>query len=197
MRLFRKVLDGIDVDPLLAQVKAYPADLWGVDDAWTRGKHFPGTGKGNAILKAGLAKNNVVLRYNKTPAGLNPDGTKHWDRPPMAVLTEARPILDRLVTAVRGRTLGRVIISRMEPGEEIVPHIHTVQFGLPRIFHTFQIPLQVDKDVIFGCADSDGTVEELWMRPGGGYTFDNLKYHWVLNESHRRRYALMVDIEIP
>ena len=175
MKYFRQIMSGINPAPLLAQVAEHP-ELWGAFKTWTEGKPE------SVLSKMGMAANNIELSYNK-------GHPNEWDRPAFHILSEVQSLIFDLMTVVKGRLLGRAIISRMAPGDVIKPHVHEVQFGMPRIFDTFQIPLQVDPGVVFGCGD-----EELYMEPGTAWTFDNQVFHWVRNGSDRDRISLMVDI---
>lgn len=178
MKYFHQVMSGIDVQPLLAQIEAH--ELWSRDGAWTDGKQ---------TVIAGMAANRIELRYNSTPDGL-PQHPKYWNRAAWPILTEAVKLIIDLQAAIGGiEMLGRCIISRMEPGEVIEPHIHKVQFGLPPIFDTYQIPLQVDPGVVFRCGD-----EDCYMEPGTAWTFPNRVLHSVHNNSKRARIATMIDI---
>lgn len=188
MIYFRKVIDGLLVKPLLAQLARCP-ELWGAPSEWTHGKE-----RFSVIHQADLAKSHIVLRYNRTPPGrlLSP---RHWDRPAIFALTEARLLaLQVLISAGVQPPIGRMTISRLPPGGRILPHIHLVEGGRPRIFDTYQIPLQVDEGVLFGCGH-----EAIWMQPGTAWTFDNQLTtgrggHWVENNSQRDRISLMVDL---
>lgn len=182
MRYFRQVMSGIDVQPLLASIAEHP-ELFGQHSAWTAGK--PET----VLSQMGMAENYIELRYNKSPAGA-PAHPQTWNRSPFHVLIEAQKLVFDLMAAVRGEILGRVIISKMAPGDVIRPHVHEVQFGLPPIFDTYQVPLQVDPGVVFRCGD-----EDCYMEPGTAWTFPNQVEHAVYNNSTRRdRISMMVDI---
>jgi hypothetical protein len=191
MRYFRQVMSGIDVQPLLAQIAENPK-LWTRDGAWTDGKRTV-----LARVGTGMAAERIELRYNSTPAGL-PQHPKYWNRPAWLILTEAVKLIAALQFALGGvEILGRAIISKMAPGEVIAPHVHEVQFGLPPIFDTYQVPLQVDPGVVFRCGDEDCD-----MRPGSAWTFPNLLAwgseqrveHAVYNNSSRDRISMMIDI---
>jgi hypothetical protein len=183
MKYFRQVMSGINVQPLLAQIAGHP-ELWSRKGAWTDGKHSV-----LAKMGTGMAAERIELRYNTTPAGL-PQHPKYWNRAAWPILTEAVKLIAALQFALGGvEILGRCIISRMEPGEVIEPHIHEVQFGLPPIFDTYQIPLQVDPGVVFRCGD-----EDCYLGPGTAWTFPNQVKHSVYNNSDRDRISMMVDI---
>jgi hypothetical protein len=138
----------------------------------------------------GMAENNIELRYNKSPEG-KPAHPMNWNRPAFYILDAAVELVFNLMAAltVRGELLGRVIVSRMAPGDVIEPHVHMTIDGSPPIFSTYQIPLQVDPGVVFKCGG-----EEVYMEPGTAWTFPNQIEHSVENHSDRDRISMMIDI---
>lgn len=168
-------MSGVDPAPLLAQIADHP-ELFGQYNTWTEGK------PDSVLTRMGMANNYIELRYNKGHPQV-------WNRPPFYVLTEAQGLVFDLMAAVRGEILGRIIISKMAPGDIIKPHVHEVQFGLPPIYETYQVPLQVDPGVVFRCGD-----EDCYMEPGTAWTFPNQVEHAVYNNSGRERISMMVDI---
>lgn len=174
MRNFRKVLEEVDVEPLLAQVREHP-ELWDIDDEWTRDKPT------SAIYNV----SNIVLRFNRG---------EMWDRPAFDLLDAARPVVNDLIEVAGGQMLGRVIISRLKPGQHIVPHWDRLRSGLPPMWEQFQIPLSVHPNCIFGCKDDQGD-ERLWMEPGDAYWFDNQAIHWVYNDAPVERISMLVGIQ--
>lgn len=178
----------IDVAPLLGQIAAHP-ELWGYDDSWTRGKP--------AELCAVYGVDVIVLRYN-WPQTL-PGNEQRWNKTALGVLTEAIPIILDVMRALPGEHLGKILITRMHPGDEIKPHTHQMPLlsplgeqRWPHYFRRFQIPLQVDRGCVFRCGD-----EELWMRPGTAWGFDDTDpdiLHSVFNGSDTDRISMLADI---
>lgn len=173
MSHFRTVMTAIDVDPLLAQIAANP-QLWNICDLWTRGKP-----------QSALSDiDDIVLRYNRSSAPALND----WDHPAFQILSEAQPIIMALMAAVQGEHLGRVIISRMRPGQ-IIP-VHTDDpMGIPLYAHRYQIPLSVKPGAIYTV---DG--ESIYMQPGNVYWFNSQLPHWVENNSQEDRISMLADI---
>jgi hypothetical protein len=166
---FRKVLSGIDISPLLNQVLAHP-NLWNTDDSWTRNKP-------NSVL---YATDNIVLRYNSGQV---------WNRSSLFILTEVRPIIDALMQAIPGEVLGKILISRMTPGQTIAPHIDYWPAPGAPFYQRYQIPISVSPACIFRCGD-----EDLFMEPGNAYWFNNQVEHSVINNSSDVRISMLTDI---
>lgn len=171
---FQLIMLGIDVQPLLAQINTNP-QLWHTETEWTAKKPQ------SAIYET----ENIVLRYNKSSEPYKND----WNRPPLNVLSEAKPIIFDLMKAIQGEHLGKIVITRLKPGEKIDFHIDQMPPGIPLYFQRYQIPLQVSKGVRF-IVDGD----EQYLEPGTAWWFDNQKMHSVANDSPDDRISMLVDI---
>lgn len=174
MQNFTKILSDIDVVPLLRQLEQNP-QLWNIDDSWTRGK------VGSSIYET----DNIVLRFNKSSV----PGLNDWDKGAFSILDTAQKIIFDVMRAIPGEHLGKVIITRLQPGEVIKPHIDRMPPGMAPYFQRYQIPLSVAAGVIFHCGD-----EQLYMEPGHAYWFDNQIMHSVVNESNETRISMLTDI---
>lgn len=191
MKNFREVMCGIDPRPLLDQVLAHP-ELWNIDESWTKDK-----GPECDIY----AVENIILRYPKPH-----DPPNIWDRPAFRILSEAVPIIFDLMRAIRGERLGKVVISRMRPGEVIKPHVDEMPLLNPFapwrgrhqvVYQRYQIPLLGLPGTWFNCGD-----ERLYMQPGTAWWFDNGArqtlengpFHSVVNDSPDYRISMLTDI---
>ena len=170
---FIEIMSGINVFPLLKQLEGYNG--WNADDSWTKNKE----------QSAVYSTENIVLRYNKSSGPYLND----WSRPAFSVLSAAIPIIFDLMRAIPGEHLGKVMISRMKPGEKIDWHIDRMPQGIPLYYQRYQIPLQVAPGVHFIVGD-----EDLYMRPGTAWWFDNQQMHTVVNESDTDRISMFADI---
>lgn len=186
MKNFRQILSGINPEPLLAQIAAHPR-LWNSDDAWTRKKY------GSAIYN----EDNIVLRHitlgmiGQTLTLYEEDNPRTiWNRLAFSLLPAAQDIIFDLMRSARGEHLGKIILTRMRPGQVIGEHIDNwpPQAG-PPYWQRYQIPLSVAPGVIFKCGN-----EELYMEPGRAYWFDNQKTHSVVNHSTEDRISMLADI---
>ena len=162
--------------PVLAALAARP-DLWNANPLRTT---YPDTPHREA--------DDIWLRFNEMPE--NPeDVINDIQTNPYPAWTEL-PVKDmvlNLMRAVGGTQLGRVLITRLAPGNEIYPHVDE---GAPATFYQrFQIMLQCNPGVLFLCGD-----ETVQMRTGDVYWFDNAQEHAVLQNSNDDRIALICDI---
>ncbi len=160
---------GIDYAALLTQLTEQP-DLWKPDPYWLQHK------QGSVLY----AQDNIVLRYIKAPG---------YTRPAMLALPAAQDIVRSLLWVTRGALLGNVVISRLGPRQEIVPHIDTMPPGIPPLYQRHQVPLSVAPGCLFHCGD-----ESVYMRPGQAWWFNNQVTHSVKNDSDADRISMFVDI---
>lgn len=176
MNNFKLIMTHIETHGLLDQIAQHP-ELWNTDDSWTRGK------QGGAIYNT----DNIVLRYNRSSDPRAP--AFDWDKPAFSILHEAQKIIFDLMRALPGEHLAKVIITKLRPGEHIAPHIDMLPPGMAPYFQRYQIPLSVSQGVAFWCGE-----EELYMRPGNAYWFNNQLLHSVINNSDEDRISMLTDI---
>jgi len=169
MKNFVRLQTGIDVQPLLHQIAEYP-NLWNASDQWSAGNVKP----------AIEAVDNIVLRYNRSP---------DWNKPAFWLLSAAQKIIFDLMRVIPGEHLGKVLITRLRPGQTIPDHIDIMPPGIPLYYHRFQIPLNVKPGVVFRCGE-----EQLEMRPGEAWWFNNQLLHSVHNNSDHDRISMLCDI---
>ncbi len=137
---------------------------------------------------------NIVCRFSTIIIG--PGGTLipkvYESTHPPGSLPAVWPIVERVNAAAGGDPdqIGHVIITRLPKGGRIGKHIDYAPPipGLP-YWQRHQVPLAVSPGVVFGCGD-----EELYMKPGRAYWFDNQQPHWVHNGSGRDRLTMIVEI---
>jgi len=174
---FLKIADGLDITPLLLKIKQNPS-LW---DQNTLRTHHSGT--------AHCEASDIWLRFNEIPK--NPetviDDKICINYPAFHILTECHPIILSLMNRVRGEIIGRCLITRLMPGKRIHPH---ADMGAPaEYYERYHIPLKSMPGVVFRAGD-----EQVEMRPGEVWWFDNQKEHEVINNSQDERIVMIVDI---
>lgn len=130
---------------------------------------------------AHYAVDDIILRY--------PSKDENWNCAPFNVLTEAQPIVFRLMGTVWGELLGRVVISRLPPGRAIPSHTDRLPNDRAMFYHRYQIPLASEAGVAFHIED-----EQMFLEPGNAYWIANTKLHSVVNNSAADRLSMIVDI---
>lgn len=184
MRNFYKLAENVNVQPIVHQLARNP-QLWNADPFRTT---FPGTPH--------VDVDDILLRFSDTSKCTT---TTHviGDNQPIwlfaaSILTSVKPVVLALMATVQAYELGRVIISRIKPGGQILAHAdkdgdyvqttdraryHVVLQGLPGSNYT--------------CGD-----ETVCMRTGEIWWFNAHEVHSVVNNSQDDRLHLLVDVRI-
>jgi hypothetical protein len=113
MRRFLKIADNVDVLPLLAQLHRLP-DLW---DRNPERRLYPGTPH--------AAMTDIVVRY-MPEADVTMEARRAEHRnvfwPAWHALPALRPLVMGLMARVEAVELGSILITRLPPGGQIMPH---------------------------------------------------------------------------
>lgn len=188
MQNFQKIAEGVDVMPLMLGIKrlAKLNDVWQAD---TYLRDYPQGPFGDT--------ESIILRFplrsvHETEQALNDhlagfDQHENADQPIFKSLPEARPVIFALMAAVQGERLGRCMINKLRPGGQIYPHADTPDHAA--YYDRFHVVLQSAPGSIFKCGG-----EQLMMRTGEVWWFNNLLEHAVVNNSADDRIHLIVDI---
>lgn len=104
-------------------------------------------------------------------------------------LTEAERISLDMMAHLRCVQLGGVLITKIPPGGRILPHDDKGRWH-PEFFNTkIYIPLASNSGCINRCED-----DEVNMKTGEAWTFDNLKTHSVDNNGDTDRITLIISM---
>lgn len=189
MKHFLKLLDGAAINPLLLAIHRFDkssGDIW-KEDTYLR--DYPQGPFGDT--------ESIILRFpprsvHETEEALaqhlaNFDQHENVDQPIFKSLPEARPLIFGLMSVVQGERLGRCIINKLNPGGRIYPHKDTKDHA--EYWDRFHIVLKSAPGSLFRCED-----EEVNMRTGEIWWFNNALEHEVINNSAEERIHLVVDI---
>lgn len=192
MRNFLKLAEGVNVAALNIAIWRKP-QLWGVYGV--RRWHEQSTAR---------AVDDIMLRYNKFD-GKNDDYVEAVcsnldveNYPAWRDLPEAHELIAPLMMSVRGLELGRVFIARMSPGTMIPAHSDRIapaeeQYPYrtpPAVYYDrYHIVLSSAPGVVFRCGE-----EQIWMKTGEVWWFNNQLEHEVINNSAEDRIHLIADI---
>lgn len=174
---FQQIAYGLNVEPLRAALAAKP-HLFGQHSARVCG------------ASPHRSVTDIWVRYNDI-ANLGPNFNDEHDAvwyPAYAELPELTPILFALVGYVQGERLGGVLITKLPPGGEILPHVDSGWHA--GYYDKFYIPVQNDPGALFRFPSGD-----LIATPGEVYHFNNDIPHSVDNRSMSDRIALIVCIK--
>jgi hypothetical protein len=177
MRHFQKIAEGIDVIPLLNAL-AQRSDLW--NENTLRTTH---------PLSPHRETDDIWCLFNAIP-----DDPKSviddCETIPYRAWTEIpalRPLVLDLMRRVDGIRLGRVLISRLGPGNTIPEH--TDQGAPATYYKRYHLALKSEPGAI---NNSDG--ETVTYRMGELWWFDNSVPHSIINNSADDRITLVMDV---
>lgn len=189
MRNFFKLADGVNVKPLVNALYRKP-DLWKADDFLRKYPQGPFGDTDTVYLRfqdhvqVQSAEEEELYKQNKL-AGHDLHECP-W-RPEVDQLPEARALIMALMTATGATRLGRCMINRLVPGGKIFRHADSPWHA--SYWDRYHIVLQSEPGNVFTCGD-----EQVWMRPGEIWWFQNAIEHEVVNNSADDRIHLVVDL---
>lgn len=108
--------------------------------------------------------------------------------PAWYALPQVHDIIFNLMRYVQGVRLGRVIITRLAPGKKIDPHIDSGDHAA--YYDRYHFMIQNFPGSIFRAGN-----EEVLMKAGDIWWFDNQEEHEVKNNSSQDRLTMIVDIK--
>lgn len=104
-------------------------------------------------------------------------------------LPAARQAIFKMMRLVDGERLGRCLITKLKPGGKISPHID--EGDAAQYYDRFHLVIQANERSKFICGN-----EEVVMRSGEIWWFDNKKTHEVINNGDADRIHLIADIKV-
>lgn len=192
MKHFQRITQA-DVMPLLMAIKRRP-DLW-KEDTFLRDYPQGPFGEIESIMlrfpeKRVMEQEEEVAAYK---AGKHMyDQHENVDYPAYKLLHEARPLVMGLMAQVQGERLGRVMINKIMPGGQIFPHADSPEHC--SYYTRFHIVLWGQPGAVLMCGDDDNGHEQMEMRTGDVFWFNNALMHSVINNSSEERISMVIDI---
>lgn len=174
MRYFYRLAQGVMVMPLMDAIMRQPA-LWSADDRRTT---FEGTPHKEV--------DDILIRFG----GNDGDDLEAVDFPAAAKLPMAKDLAINVMQLVRGVRLGRLVITKLEPGRKILPH-KDVLGDYANYYTRYHVILQGLQGSLFTCGD-----ETVQMLTGEVWWFDAAAEHSLMNNSPDDRIHLLVDVRI-
>ena len=180
---FTRIAEGVDVEPLKAELAAHP-ELWN-----QHGYRKAVDGSPHATMA------DIWVRYRAldeltSPAAYKEPHIPVW-YPAADALPSVRRIIYGLMAHVDGEMLCGVLITRIPPGAGIA--LHTDDGWHVDYTEKFYVSVQSAPGSVFGCTTEGGT-ECIEPNPGDIWLFDNRKPHFVQNDSPIDRITLIACI---
>lgn len=173
MRNFLKVVEGLDVLPLLLSLQRQP-ELWGKN---ALRKEAPGSPHAEMT--------DIWVRFAEKEEDFPKPHFATW-YPAYHALPQLRQIIFALMARVEATHLGGVLITRIPPGGVIQPHADA---GWHPEFYNCKlyVVLASNPKCIFRVEDETAS-----MRPGDVWRIDNTKEHEVVNAGDTERMTLII-----
>lgn len=178
MRYFHKLAEGLVITPLLHAVQRNPK-WWDEDTCRTT---FDGTPH--------VEVNDIILRFGSNDVDEAGDDLEAVDREVMAKIPGAKNVALDLMRMVGGVRLGRMVITKLEPGKKILPHKDTIG-KYASYYSRYHLVLQGLPGSLFRCGD-----ETVNMRTGEIWWFDASVEHELMNNSPEDRIHALIDVRI-
>lgn len=185
MKNFQLIASDMDITPLLLAMKRQPG-LWR-EDTFLRDYPQGPFGEVESIMLRFPTKGVFETQKEVDDHLSKFDQHENIDYPPYKTLTDARPLIMWLMSRVSGERLGRCMINKIAPGGRIYPHADTPAHC--EYYSRFHIVLESNAQSFFRAGD-----EQVNMRAGEIWWFDNSLEHEVRNEGDNDRIHLIVDI---
>lgn len=164
-----------------------------VEEVKTKGERWWNTVKDRTWYDESPFKDtdDIILRFNEDTSDINRVITQREmvNYPAWHAFTIVRENIYALNYFVRGLRIGRALLSRLPPGKVMTPHVDPGRTS--EYYDRFHICLQADEGSIFHCGD-----EQVVMRPGETWWFNNKEFHSVENKGQVDRLHLIVDIRL-
>lgn len=182
-RNFEKIACNADVLPLLLELQSQPL-LWNRNKARLRpdGPHHQ--------------TDDIWLRYKDETENIEKNDYSNFADPHDPIwypafyeLPASRRLIFDLMARVQGERLGGILLYRVPPGKEILPHVD--KGWIVDYYDRFNINIKSQKGCRFHYEDGE-VMESL---TGDVYWFINSKTHWVTNESNDDQVILTVCIK--
>lgn len=178
MSNFRIIARGVDVSGINAELEAHP-ELWEQNRYRIANPESPHHGVPDIWLRWRPAAELTVAM-----AHTEPHFSAFW--PAWRMLPSLHPIVRNLSHVVNSTQLGGILITRIEPGASVKPHIDA---GWHARFYDFKAYL-----CLCGNPGSVNWVEGEAFAPAAGdvFEFSNRKLHWVTNDGDTPRMTAII-----
>lgn len=182
MKNFYKLFQNMDVMPLMMAIQTQP-ELWNENKLRTTHELSPHTEAEDIWLRF----NDLELYEGNELAMADEHESINYRA--FYALPQARTLIFALMAAVQGERLGRCLITKLAPGKKIEAHEDGGSHA--EYYERYHIVLQGLPGSNFTCGE-----EQVYMKTGDVWWFDNSVEHEIINNSSDDRIHLIVDIKV-
>ena len=166
-----KVAEGLDVESIYQDL--LKSDAW---DKYPQRRTFPNSPHAEMV--------DIWARFGK-PEDMGGPHESEWYE---AATESIKDICFKIMYLVRGETLGGVLITKLQPGGHIAPHVDSGWHA--GYYEKFYLSIRSPKNSVFGF--ECGNIES---KPGDLYWFRNDVPHWVTNDTDEERISMIICIK--
>lgn len=177
MKHFKLHRTGLDIQPVFSEISAHDA-AWGEQTG--RQSRAPAQAETHGIPLRGLRRTKIMGRRRRDVHETRYTSlSRHFP--------ETTALLEQLVGEIGGN-LGRAKLARLPPGGQVKPHVDRGAYYEAR--DRYHLVISTRPGSILRAGD-----EELWMKAGELWWFDNKAPHSARNDSGHHRIHLIFDVE--
>jgi hypothetical protein len=185
---FLKVIEGVNMEPLQRALETH-RHLFGRIPLRAAPPGSP-----HRDMTDIWVRYNDIKNYDPNPdsfctseSDFNAEHDSTW-YPSYYALPELKPILFGMMGALDGERLGGILITKLPPGKEILPHVDGGWHAA--YYEKFYVAVKTPPESFFGFDDG-----EIHANDGDIYWFDNSVPHWVKNQTEEDRISMIVCIK--
>lgn len=128
---------------------------------------------------------DIWARYATSCANPREPHAIEWYEGVLEKLPALLPIVKHIETLINSQYLGGILITRIPPGKEVLPHVDRGWHA--NFYKKYAVQIAAHPAQAFCYADGEHVTQ-----PGDLYTFDNSHSHWVKNPTDVARITLIV-----
>lgn len=180
---FARITTGLNVGDLLGAIDKHP-ELWG---EITARQTTPGSAHADteSIFLRWAKTQTVDAVFTEIPA---------IDYPATEKLPAAKQLIDHVMEIVGASKLGRAMLTSLNPGGLIKPHVDEGEYA--DHYERFHVVIKSEDGNKFFARDNNQT-EVASMQTGELWWFNHKAEHWVINYSRFPRIHLIIDAVAP
>ncbi|MBE7158729.1 MAG: aspartyl/asparaginyl beta-hydroxylase domain-containing protein, partial [Rhodospirillales bacterium] len=179
---FLRLAEGLIVEPIAAELQAQP-DLWNQYRERTTSEASPHDEVGDVWLRY-FPREQIEADPGSVVRPGHCEFYPAWDR-----LPALHGLVYALMAHVKATELGGILITRIPPGGRVKPHDDGHSWHARRMNTKVYIPLWGNARCVNRCLE-----DEVVMRVGEAWVFDNTLRHSVENNGDTERATLIVSM---
>lgn len=181
MKYFQKISENNNLISALNVVQRHDDEWWNLDTVRTGFDGSPHAQADDILLRSCVTSGRSLMEMH--------GDLEATDRETLLYLPELKKVALDLMRFIGGTRLGRMVITRLRPGDKITPHADEGPYAA--YYSRYHVVLQGLPGSVFHCGD-----EAVQMLTGEIWWFNHRVEHFVVNNSKDDRIHLIVDAHV-